>query len=133
MTTELVRLDWLAEQVFVLRDHNDFPLVMTQPMGVSGADLLPLSLLGCAAWDILAILQKQRQPVTRFEATAESQREEQPPWRFLSIRLRYRLAGPGLEEAAIQRAIRLTEEKYCSVYATLRQAIEIVSDYEILP
>ena len=133
MPTELVRLDWLADQVFVLRDHNDFPLVMTQPMGVNGADLLPMSLLGCAAWDILAILQKQRQLVTRFEATAESEREEQPPWRFRLICLRYRIGGPGLEEAAIQRAIRLTEEKYCSVYATLRLAIEIVSQYEILP
>lgn len=106
---------------------------MSQPKGVLGADLLPLSLIGCAIWDVMDILRKQRQPVTRCQVDAESEREADPPWRFQRIGIVYRLWGTGLDPAAIERAIRLTEEKYCSVYATLKAAVEIVTRYELHP
>jgi len=48
MPTETVRVDWMAQRMFLLRDRNNFPVVMTQPQGVNGADLLPLSLVGCS-------------------------------------------------------------------------------------
>ena len=131
MHTETVRVDWIDRQVFLLQDQSGFPVVMTQPMGVNGADLLPLSLIGCSAWDVLSIIQKQRQQVTRLEVVAESEREDDPPWRFLKIHILYRISGRGLNARQIRNAIDLTENKYCSVYATLRQAIELVSDFEI--
>ena len=131
MHTETVRVDWIDRQVFLLQDQSGFPVVMTQPMGVNGADLLPLSLIGCSAWDVLSIMQKQRQQVTRLEVVAESEREDDPPWRFLKIHILYRISGRGLNAKQIRNAIDLTENKYCSVYATLRQAIELVSDFEI--
>jgi len=131
MHTETVRVDWIDRQVFLLQDQSGFPVVMTQPMGVNGADLLPLSLIGCSAWDVLSIIQKQRQQVTRLEVVAESEREDDPPWRFLKIHILYRISGRGLNAKQIRNAIDLTENKYCSVYATLRQAIELVSDFEI--
>jgi len=132
MPTETVRADWIADQVFLLRDRAGFPIVMTQPQGVNGADLLPLSLIGCAAWDILDILRKQRQAVTRFEVIADSERDDEPPWRFRRIRVLYRIGGRNLDARRVERAIELTETKYCSIYVTLRDAIEIVSDYEIV-
>jgi putative redox protein len=49
MTSETVRVDWISDRLFLLRDRNDFPILMTQPQGVNGADLLPLSLIGCSA------------------------------------------------------------------------------------
>jgi putative redox protein len=133
MATEIVRADWIAAQVFLLRDRHSFPIVMTQPQGVNGADLLPLSLIGCSAWDVMSILQKQRQQVTRLVVTAESEREPEPPWRFIKIRILYRFAGRNLKGAFIERAIELSETKYCSIYATLRDAIDIHSEYEIVP
>jgi putative redox protein len=101
-------------------------------MGVNGADLLPLSLIGCSAWDVLSIMQKQRQQVTRLEVVAASEREDDPPWRFLKIHILYRISGRGLNAKQTRNAIDLTENKYCSIYATLRQAIELVSDFEII-
>lgn len=132
MPTETVHAQWIEENVFLLRDRFDFPLVMTQPHGVNGADLLPLSLIGCAAWDIVAILRKQRQPVRGFSVRAESTREAAPPWRFTQIHIRYRVHGRGLAPAQVQRAIDLTEQKYCAIYATLRQAVALTSSYEIV-
>jgi len=131
MRTEKVTAEWLADQAFLLKDHKGFPIVMAQPMGVLGADLLPLSLIGCAGWDVMSILRKQKQPVLRCEVEAESERDEQPPWRFRRIRVLYKIWG-GVDPAALERAIRLTEEKYCSVFVTLRDAVEIQSRYEIL-
>jgi len=131
MPTETVRLDWIEEQVFLLRDHLGFPIVMTQPMGVSGADLLPLSLIGCTVWDVIAILKKQRQQVTRLEVTAESVRDDEPPWRFRKIHIRYHLAGQNLNPEYVRRAIELSETKYCSIYATLRDVVEITNEFEI--
>jgi putative redox protein len=132
VSTESVRAEWVGEQLFLLQDRNGFPLVMAQPNGVLGADLLPLSLIGCAAWDVVAILRKQRLALTLCEVTAESEREAEPPWRFQSICIRYKLGGRGLDEAKVHKAIALTEEKYCSIYATLRRAIELTHEVEIV-
>jgi putative redox protein len=133
MPTETVRVDWIRDRVFLLRDHLGFPIVMTQPQGVKGSDLLPLSVIGCAVWDVAAILHKQRQQVTGIEVTAESTQDEDPPWRFRKIVIRYQVRGRGLDEEAVQRAITLSEEKYCSTFATLREALEISSEYQIVP
>ena len=104
---------------------------MTQPMGVNGADLLPLSLIGCAAWDLIAILMKQRQKVSRLKVIAESERDMEPPWRYRKIHVRYILTGSRLDPTKVQRAIELSETKYCSIHATLRPVVELSSDFEI--
>jgi putative redox protein len=132
MPIETVQVDWVEDEVFLMRDRFGFPLVMAQPQGVNGADLLPLSLIGCSAWDVLAILRKQRQRVTGFQVVAESEREAEAPWRFRKIRIRYTIAGHGIRAAAVERAIELSESKYCSIYATLRHAIELVTEYELV-
>ena len=131
MPTETVTADWVREQVFMLRDHAGFPVIMAKPHGVLGADLLPLSLIGCAIWDVVDILRKQRQPFSRCEVHAESERDAEPPWRFRKIGIVYRVWGAHVNPAAVERAIRLTEEKYCSTYATLSLAVQITSRYEI--
>jgi len=100
-------------------------VVMTQPEGVSGADLLPMSLIGCAAWDVASILKKQRQQLTSLEVAAHCERDEQPPWQFRRIRIVYQVRGHGLAEDKVRRAVDLAEQKYCSVYVTLRLALEI--------
>ncbi len=132
MPTETVRVDWIRDHTFLLRDRADFPITLTQPMGVNGADLLPLSLIGCAAWDVITILRKQRQTVTDLQVSAESERDDEPPWRFRKIHIRYKLIGRNLNADLVKRAIELSETKYCSVYATLRDAVELVSEYEIV-
>jgi putative redox protein len=129
---ETVQVNWIGDQKFQLKDHNGFSILMTQPDGVSGADLLPLSLIGCAAWDIIAILKKQRQQVMQFRVTADSERDPEPPWRFRRIRVHYHLTGKKINSERVRRAIELTETKYCSIFATLREAVEIVSEFDIV-
>jgi uncharacterized OsmC-like protein/ketosteroid isomerase-like protein len=132
MSAETVRVDWVRDQFFLLRDRVGYPIVMTQPGGVKGSDLLPLSVIGCAAWDLLSIIQKQRQQITGLELTAESIQEDEPPWRFLEIHIHYKIRGRDLKEERIQRAIDLSERNYCSTFATLRELVKITSDYEIV-
>jgi putative redox protein len=133
MTTETVRVDWISDQVFLLHDRHGFPIVLAQPQGVNGSDLLPLSLIGCSAWDVIGILRKQRQQVTHLAVFADSERDPDPPWRIRKIRILYRITGRNLKPESITRAIELAETKYCSIYATLQEAVEIRSEYEIIP
>lgn len=132
MVTKTVRLDWIKEQMFMLRDHKGAPIVMSETGGVSGSDLLAMGLIGCTAWDVVALMRKQRQEVTHLEIIAETEQDDEPPWRFRRIRVRYRLVGRNLEESKVRRAIALAEQKYCSVHATLRDAVEISTTYELV-
>jgi uncharacterized OsmC-like protein len=104
MLVETVRLDWAADTAFLLRDRNDFPVVMTRPSGINGADLLPLSAIVCLAWDNISILKKQRRQVTA--------------------------RTPDLKR--IERAIELTETNYCASYGTLKEAIQTDSTLELI-
>lgn len=132
MTAETVTLDWVHERQFLMHDRNDFPIVMDHPNGVNASDLLPLGLIGCSSYDVIAILEKQRQDVKNLSVSAESTRDPNPPWRFRKIHVHYKVSGCGLEREKVARAIELAEEKYCGVFATLKDAIEITSDFEII-
>lgn len=132
MIFETVSLDWLRERRFELRDRNGYAILMDQPDGVNAADLLPLSLIGCSAYDVIAILQKQRQEVIDLSVSAQSTRDADPPWRFRKIHIHYKVSGHALDPEKVRRAIHLAEEKYCGVYATLRDAVELTNDFEIV-
>jgi putative redox protein len=132
MTVETVFLDWVRERQFLLRDQHSFPNVMDSPNGASASDLLPLSLIGCSSYDVVAILEKQRQDVKDLSVTADSTRDPDPPWAFQKIHIHYKVSGSGLDSQKVARAIELAEEKYCGVYATLKRAVEITRDFEII-
>jgi putative redox protein len=131
MTIETVHARWLGEELFLLKDHKGFPVVMTQPNGVLGADLLPMSLAGCMAWDIAAILKKQRQKLSAIEVSVSSERENEPPWRFLHMHLVYKISGEEIRLDKLQRAVELAENGYCSTLATLRRAVDIDSEIQL--
>ena len=132
MTSEIVNLKWVGERQFLMRDRNGFPIVMDQPNGVSAADLLPLSLIGCSSYDVIAILEKQRQRVKDLTVTANSIRDPNPPWIFRKIHVHYKVSGRELDQNKVARAIQLAEQKYCGVFATLQSAVELTSDFEII-
>jgi putative redox protein len=130
MSTNKVHLNWNPESEFILSDRDDYPVVMTKPGGVSGSDLLPMSLIGCSSYDVVKILQKQRQELHELIVTAESVQDEDPPWRFRKIHIHYRAIGRNIDLEKLKKAIEVSEEKYCSVYATLRDAVEITHEFE---
>jgi putative redox protein len=131
MVVETVSLEWIREQQFLLRDRNGFPIFMAQPVGVNAADLLPLSLIGCTTYDVIAILRKQRQEVVDLTVIAESTRDPNPPWKFHRIHVHYKFIGRGLDLKKVKRAIELTEKKYCGVYAALKNSVQITDEVEI--
>jgi len=132
MAIETVTLDWVRERQFIMHDRSGFPIVMDHPNGVNASDLLPLSLIGCSSYDVVAILEKQRQQVKDLAVTAESTRDPDPPWTFRKIHVHYKVTGHALEKDKVAKAIQLAEEKYCGVFATLRSAIKITSDFEMI-
>ena len=125
MATKNVFLNWNPEENFNLRDNDDHHIVMKKPKGVSASDLLPMALIGCASHDVVEILTKQRQDLQQLKVSAEAVQDDDPPWRFRRIHIHYQAVGKGIDPEKLRKAILLSEEKYCSVYATLKDAIEI--------
>ncbi|MGB8644537.1 MAG: OsmC family protein [Anaerolineae bacterium] len=138
MATGSIELDWVRDEVFVGSDATGRSVVLgkvpgAEPefRGVKASALLLISLAGCSAHDVVAIFQKQNQQVTNFQVVVEGTQEDTAPWRFTHIHIRYKLTGRNLNESFIKRAIELSQGKYCSVYATLKDAVTITSEYEI--
>jgi putative redox protein len=92
--------------------------------------LLALSLAGCMAIDLVHILTRGRHTVTSLRTSLTGYRSEENPRRFTRIRLKFTLAGQ-LRPEHVERAIQLSREKYCSVWNTLRQDIELEVGFAI--
>jgi len=132
MATDTVQLNWNSEEQFVLSDVEDFKIKMKRPGGVKPSDMMSMALIGCSSMDVVEILKKQRQDLRELKVTAESTQDDDPPWRFRKIHIHYQAIGKDIDLEKFAKAIRISEEKYCSVYATLRDAIEITHDYEVV-
>lgn len=131
MTEKQVTLHWNEEEQFILKDEDDYRIVMKKPQGVSPSDLLPMALIGCTSYDVVEILKKQRQELDQLNVTAEAAQDETPPWRFRKIHIRYQAVGK-VDIEKLHKAIEISEEKYCSVYATLKDAIEITHEADVV-
>ena len=130
MTTNIVHLNWNPEQEFILKDNKDHQIILKN--NVSPSDMLSMALIGCASYDIVSILGKQKQDLHELKVTADATQDEDPPWRFRKIHIHYQVIGKGIDPEKVSKAILLSEEKYCSVYATLRDAVEITHDFEVV-
>lgn len=99
--------------------------------GSRPADLLPLSLAACTAYDVVVILQKQRQDLRGLEVEIEAEQDPEAPWRFRRIALRFVATGD-VEKPKAKRALALAE-KSCSVEATVRDCVAIECTIEVVP
>jgi putative redox protein len=92
--------------------------------GNSPMELVLIGLCGCTGYDVVSILGKKREPFTSVEVRAEAERAASPPMVYTEIRLVYRVGGK-VSHKAVEDAVRLSEEKYCSVAAMLKKTGEI--------
>lgn len=99
---------------------------------VTPAELLLVALGGCTAVDVISILQKKREQVTAYRVEVRGERRDEHPRSFTRMEVVHIVTGRNVSPAAVEKAIELSETKYCSVAATLRPAVEIVSTYEIV-
>jgi putative redox protein len=98
--------------------------------GPSPVQLLGMALLGCMAADVVDILRKGRHPLKNFHAALTAERADEPPRRLLTIVIHFAVHG-AVPPAAVERAIALSREKYCSVWHSLRQDIELTTAFDI--
>ncbi len=92
--------------------------------GIRPVELMALSVAGCTAMDVISILQKKHQQVTAFEVQVHASRADDHPRKFLKMVIDYIITGHDIEPGAVERAVQLSEEKYCSAIATLRGNVE---------
>ena len=100
--------------------------------GFRPMELMLTGLGACSAFDVVAILKKSRQPVTDCRAELEATRADAIPAVFTHIHIHFVVSGAGLKPSAVERAVRLSAEKYCSATIMLRDSVDISHDFEIV-
>ena len=95
-------------------------------------ELLLIALGACTAVDVVSILKKKREQVTDYRVEVRGARREEYPRAFTRMEVRHVVRGRNVSEKSVASAIELSETKYCSVAATLRPGVEIVTSYEII-
>ncbi len=95
-------------------------------------ELILMGLGGCSAFDVVHILRKSRQEVSDCKVELSAERAEEPPRVFTRIHLHFIVSGQGLTESRVERAVRLSAEKYCSASIMLGKAVDITHDFAIV-
>jgi putative redox protein len=132
-----VKVKWIGKGQFVGTDSTKHSLVMSaqdekNKTGFKPSEVVLLSLGGCTGVDVVSILGKRRQNLTDLEIDITAVQDPNPPWTFRKIHVEYVLRGRELSERAVERAIKLAEEKYCPVVATMSGVAEFTSTFQII-
>jgi len=124
------------ERQFSATTGSDHHLLLDDAAGGTGPkpiELVAVALAGCSAFDVITVLrQKHHQKVTGYEVRVEADQAERPPQVFTAVRIHHVVTGCEVDPTALQEAIRLSEEKYCSVGAMVRQTATLNTTYEVV-
>lgn len=126
---------WIGGGQFVGIDSTNHSVVLStasEGVGVKPSDLLLIAVASCTAVDVVEILNKKRMSLTSLEICSSGEQDQDPPWTYRKIHLLFKLSGKNLTEKAVSQAIQISEEKYCSVAASLRATVEITTEFEII-
>jgi putative redox protein len=121
---------------FVARTGGGHSLLLDDKEGATGPkpiELVAAALAGCTAFDVITILRKKRQKVTGYEVQVEADQVQQAPMVFNQVRIRHIVTGIDVDPKAVEDAIHLSEEKYCSVGAMVQKSAVFTTTYEIVP
>ena len=134
-----VEVDWLGGKVFEAIADSGHKVIMDASPAAGGEnkgsrpmELLLMGLGGCSSIDVMLMLQKSRQEVTDCKAVIEAERADAVPAVFTQIHVHFVVTGRGLSSKHVERAVKLSAEKYCSASIMLAKAVEITHDYEII-
>ncbi|KAF0110412.1 MAG: hypothetical protein FD147_1672 [Chloroflexi bacterium] len=126
---------WIGGKQFVGIDSTHHSVVLSTPdegVGIKPSELLLIAVASCSTVDVVEILEKKRMLLTYLEISVSGVQDQDPPWTYRKIHIHYRVGGKNLTEKAVSQAIQLSEEKYCSVAATIRATAQITTEFEIL-
>ncbi|MCS6998564.1 MAG: OsmC family protein [Aquificaceae bacterium] len=122
----------LSEHEHTYTARTTYGELLVGEQGHRPMELLLVALAGCGAVDVSNILKKKRQEVRDIQVHVEGYRREEHPRVYEKINLKYRVYGRNVREKAVEDALRLSLEKYCSVYAMLRPSCEIEVSFEVI-
>ena len=130
------KVQWIGEQKFVAIGPSGHALAIDSDRksnaGPGPMELLLMALGACTGTDVVIILEKKRQKLESLEVICSGERATDYPQVWSKLEILFRLRGQ-LDESSVKRAIELSEEKYCSVSATLKKSAELRWRYELLP
>lgn len=129
-------LTWVKDLQFVAEDDKGHGIVIESKKDGAAAGFTPMQLVlqaaaGCMAMDVVSILQKKRLPLKKFRVLMDGDRAAEHPKRFTEMRFTYEATG-AVPKEALDEAIKMSEEKYCSVSATLKHAPKMVIESKVI-
>jgi putative redox protein len=130
------RLNWIDGERFVVNASSGHAMVVDADRERNTAsgpmELVLMGLCACTATDVVSILRKKREPFTGLEVRAEAERAKQAPTVYTHIKLIYTVSGQ-VSRKAVEDAVHLSEEKYCSVAAMLKSTAKIITEVQLVP
>jgi putative redox protein len=134
----LTEFTWKGKMVFEAKTESGHSVLMDAKPEVGGEgngpapmELLMVSLGGCTAMDVVSILKKMRADLESMTVRIDSERAPEHPKIFTKIDIHYYFVGRDIKEENVKKAIELSQEKYCSVTAMLKEKAEITCDWNI--
>ena len=132
-------IKWVEDAMFVAESGSGHAVVVDGPpdgggrnMGPRPMELLLLGMGACTAYDVVSILRKARQNVSGCRVELDAQRAEAIPQVFTRIHVHFVVTGRELQNAQVERAVKLSAEKYCSASIMLGKMAEISHDFEVV-
>jgi len=132
------RIKWIQDVMFVAETGSGHAIVLDgapeaggRNLGARPMEMLLAGLGGCSAFDVVMILKRGREAVTDCVVEVDADRAETDPKVFTNIKLHYIVTGTKLDPNKVERAIKLSEEKYCSASAMLGATAKITHDFEV--
>jgi putative redox protein len=132
------RIKWIENVSFLGESESGHAVVMDgaaeaggRNLGVRPMELLLIGMGGCTSFDVVTILKKARQPITDCVAEIEAERAESIPKIFTKIHVHFIVTGNNLSTAQVERAIKLSAEKYCSATVIMEKTAIVTHDFEI--
>ena len=133
------RIKWVENRIFVGQSGTGHSIVLGSGGGSEGGSIAPspmelvlIGVGGCTAYDVVQILEKGREPIEDCVVELDAERAATEPKVFTRVRLRYVVTGRGLDRAKVERAVRLSADKYCSASAMIAKTAEMIHEIEVI-
>ena len=138
MTRNTIHISWQSDMHFQAHSNPDQIISLDAApehgglgKGARPVELILVSLAGCTGMDVMSILRKKRQPVLSLEVHVSGTQADEHPRVYTDIDVLYVVEGDGVDSKAIERAMELSQTKYCPVWAMVSALADITSRYEI--
>ena len=133
------RIKWVEDRTFIAQSGSGHAVTVGTTKGPDGRNLSPspmeLVLMGtgaCTAFDVVHILERSREPIEDCVAELTAERAEEDPQVFTRVHIHFVVTGAGLSPEKVERAVKLSAEKYCSASAMIAKTADITHDFEVI-